>query len=190
MTDEIQVALCESDPGKRGYFMTTFSRTRFWPMDPRAEDMNIVDVAHHLAQQARFNGALDRFYSVAEHCVLGSYLVPQEYAFDFLMHDAAEAWLGDMIRPMKNFTQLGDLYKAIEVNVERVVKRKWGLADITPAPVKDVDQEMCLIEMTQGRGVKFVTPPRIKLFFWNWSRAEREFMTRFEELNKLRKVSA
>jgi uncharacterized protein len=190
MTDEIQVALCESDPGKRGHFMTTFSRTRFWPMDPRAEDMNIVDVGHHLAQQSRFNGALDYFYSVAEHCVLGSYLVPQEHAFEFLMHDAAEAWLGDLIRPLKNFTGLGDYYKAIEANVERVVKQKWGLAEVTPSVVKDVDQEMCLIEMTQGRSEGLVSKPRINLFFWRWDRAEREFMARFDELSRLRKVTA
>lgn len=116
--------LCGADTG-RGFNQTTGSGKPFWSMDPRPEDVRIEDIAAHLSRICRFGGALkdsvtlceDEFphggagisakieiYSVAQHSVLVSYNVPPEYALEGLLHDAAEAYIGDMIKPIK--TQL------------------------------------------------------------------------------------
>ncbi len=183
--------MCEVEPGVRGHYMQTYTCQQFFPMDPRAEDINIPDIAHHLAMQCRFNGATKDFYSVAEHCVIGSYLVPPEDAFEFLMHDAAEAYLGDLIRPMKNHSILGDEYKRIEALVEQQVKIVFDLSPETPNTVKRVDQALCMIELAQA----FEVPRGLdadlddigvesipKLHFWSWYQAESAFLKRFEEL--------
>jgi hypothetical protein len=183
--------ICEKAPGDRGHYMRTFSGRQFWPMDPKAEDMSIRDVAHHLSLQCRFNGATKDFYSVAEHCVIGSYLVPPEDAFEFLMHDAAEAWLGDLIRPMKNHSILGHEYKRIEAMVEAQVRERWGLADEMPASVKRVDQALCVVELAQAfeiprRGSEDLDslsmPELPTLRFWPWHMAESMFLRRFAVL--------
>ena len=176
-------ASSEAEPS-RGPYMRMYSGLRFWPFSPRTEDMCIEDVAHHLAMQVRFNGAVKDHYSVAEHCVIGSYLVRPEDAFEFLMHDAAEAWLGDLIRPLKHDTVLGDEYKKIEESVERQVRQKWGLNEITPSNVKRVDDIMCELEKKQVYRwceVYYRTPP-VRLQFWSWREAEWKFLARFYEL--------
>lgn len=196
MKENSAVMICETEPGNRGHYMRTYSGRQFWPMDPKAEEIDIEDIAHHLAMQCRFNGATKSFYSVAEHCVIGSYLVPPEDAFEFLMHDAAEAYLGDLIRPMKNHSILGDEYKRIEAMAEKQVKIRFGLADEMPQTVKRVDTALCVIELAQGfhvprRGdgdLESLQMEKIPtLLFWPWYQAESAFLDRFEELSSSRK---
>lgn len=74
--------------------------------DPRT--ICIEDIAHHLSTQTRYNGAIKRFYSVAEHCCLVHDLLlsrdsvhDQSLRLPALMHDAAEAYLGDVVAPLK-----------------------------------------------------------------------------------------
>ena len=64
--------------------------------------MSIEDIAHGLAFQCRFNGQTGTFYSVAQHSLMVMSLVPEELQFAALLHDAAEAYLGDMVKPLKN----------------------------------------------------------------------------------------
>lgn len=183
-------SVCELDPGLRGHWMTTYTGRKFYPLHPKSEDMDILDVAHHLSMQCRYNGACHSFYSVAEHCVIGSYLVPQELAFDFLMHDAPEAWLGDFIRPIKHGTDMGKLYEQLESEVWDEVARKWGCK---PHPtIKTIDGEMCLVEMRQ-LFTKFPEPdlldftvhPDVKLKLYSPELAEIAFLLRFEQLGGL-----
>ena len=90
----------------RGYKITTYSGKPFFPMDPRPEEIRIEDIAHSLSMQCRFNGHTKWFYSVAQHCsIMAEAMMSDgyaEYAFEALMHDAAEAYIGDLIRPVKD----------------------------------------------------------------------------------------
>lgn len=88
-------------PRSDGEWIQTYTGRQFWPLDPRPEDVCIEDIAHALALKCRFTGHTKVFYSVAEHCVRMSHIVPAELAMAALLHDAAEAYLPDVARPVK-----------------------------------------------------------------------------------------
>src|SRR5205085_1920126 len=97
--------------------------TRFWPEDPSPRDVDIRDIAHGLARINRFNGRIKYdHYSVAQHSVLVSRLLPPPYKLFGLLHDAGEAYLGDLITPVKRLFR--EFYDAVEDRVMRSVARK------------------------------------------------------------------
>lgn len=86
---------------RKGDWFLTFTGLQFWPLDPRPEEVCIRDIAHHLAHICRFNGACRVHYSVAQHSVMVADLLPDELKLWGLLHDATEAYVGDMVRPLK-----------------------------------------------------------------------------------------
>lgn len=92
---------------RKGDWMETAFGTKFFPLDPRPEEVHLADIAAHLARINRYNGAAKlEQYSVAEHSVLLSGWLYREYgcpllAYQGLFHDAPEAYIGDMVRPLK-----------------------------------------------------------------------------------------
>lgn len=84
-----------------GHWITTYTGKKFHFLDPQPEEIDIVDIAHHLSLVCRFAGACREFYSVAEHSMRMAEIVPQEYRLHTLLHDASEAYLPDLPRPEK-----------------------------------------------------------------------------------------
>lgn len=87
-------------------WIQTRTGRRFYPLDPRPEDVDLIDIAHALARQCRFSGHTSRFYSVAEHSVRVAMWVYERthdpaLAMLGLLHDASEAYLVDLPRPLK-----------------------------------------------------------------------------------------
>lgn len=82
-------------------WILTWTRKKLYPLNPKTGSVDIADVAHHLANICRFTGATSQHYSVAQHCVLCARQVRPATALHALLHDSAEAYLGDWPRPWK-----------------------------------------------------------------------------------------
>jgi hypothetical protein len=176
----------------RGNWMQTQSGRRFYPMDARPEDVDPGDIAHALAMLCRYNGHVDRFYSVAEHCVLMSYAVPTEHALWALLHDAAEAYVGDMVRPLK---QHMPTYRAAEDRVLIAIAQRFHLtrhatdAPGMPREVKMVDARILLDERNalmantqHAWDVDDLQPLGVTIEGWQPERAKGEYLLRLRDL--------
>lgn len=112
---------------------------RFYPLAPRIEDIHIQDIAHALSQVNRYVGQTTFPYSVAQHSVYVSRMVPAHLALVGLLHDASEAYLSDISRDVK---MLMPEYKEWEANLERMIAQRFDLPYPWPAEVKEADTEI------------------------------------------------
>lgn len=128
MTDTTIAATTPADGGwQRGDWMQTFRGRQFYPLSPRPQDVDPLDIAHALSMLCRYNGQVDRFYSVAEHCWLMSQVMPTpELALEALLHDASEAYCGDMVRPLKHTDEMKP-YRDAEDAVMLAIADRFGL---------------------------------------------------------------
>lgn len=106
---------------------------------PGEYDYDVEEIAHALSNLCRYTGHTNRFYSVAEHSVLVSRLVPVELSLCGLLHDASEAFLGDVSSPLKRL--LPD-YKRIEENVEEAIAAHFQIPYPYPEEVHEADKRM------------------------------------------------
>lgn len=109
---------------------------------PKPEDVVLDDIAHHLAHINRYTGATIIPYSVLQHSLFVSFLVPEEAAYEALLHDAHEAYYGDVSSPMKS---LLPEYKELEKAGQAVVLEVFGIKSIPPI-VKEIDTEIRVLE--------------------------------------------
>lgn len=151
------------------WMMTYPSRRVVSLKDPRASDIDIEDICHALSMQCRFGGHCSDFYSVAQHSVHVAQLVQaiirdEGYNFDDdrtleamrlgLMHDAHEAYIGDMIRPMKS--AVGNRYHLLEGKFMACVQQRFGLYgedEELVGIVKQADVEMLALEAKLLQGI-------------------------------------
>lgn len=152
------------------------------------------DIAQALSRIPRFNGHTRQFYSVAQHCVLASQLVPAEDALAALLHDATEAYIGDMISPLK---ALLPAYRLIEQRVWVAIAKRFGVDTVMPNSVKQADLQLLATERRDLlpespqewpclEGVEPLTDP---IEPWSPQLAEMAWGLRLEELTAQREVT-
>jgi len=112
---------------KNGPWLQTASGRAFHPLAPSEDEIVLSDIALALSRICRYGGHPREFYSVAEHSIRCAEIVPDEHRLAALLHDASEAYLGDMIRPLKMISELGRTYGQIERRVQETINRKFGL---------------------------------------------------------------
>lgn len=105
-------------------------------LHPDPDQIDIEDIAAGLGYQPRFTGQMSEFYSLADHSILVSFLVPPELALQGLLHDAAEAYVNDIPRPVKPL--LRD-YKPIEEAIGQAIMVRYGMSLPLAKEVKDAD---------------------------------------------------
>lgn len=150
--------------------------------------INPQEIAHALGNICRYNGHVNDFYSVAQHCVLVSRLVPRDLAMEGLMHDAAEAYVGDMVRPLKDL--VGDAYRHIEESVEVAIAGRFGLEHPWPPEVKTADVIVFHTEVRDLTPQSYrypheesgLRPMAHKIIPWSPQVAAKEWLKRYLEL--------
>lgn len=170
-------------------WIQTVSGGKFHLLAPTPEEVNLDDITWSLSMQCRYVGHVDRHYSVAEHSWLLSYAVAPEHALHALMHDATEAYVGDMSGPLK---LLLPAYKEIENKIWDAIAQKFGITPELPAEVKDADARILLNErvalMPNTRypwgSVEHLEPLPgwITPEGWNQQQARERFIDRYLEL--------
>lgn len=144
-------------------WIQTFTGKQFFPLSPSLETIDVRDIAHSLSLQCRYNGHCRVFYSVADHSLRVARIVSPDHALWGLLHDAAEAYLTDLPRPIK-LAVVG--YDRLEDAVLQVIARRFELGWPMPEEVRRADDVMLATEMRDLLG----PPPEP----WPLSAAPRE----------------
>lgn len=168
-------------------WIQTYSGRRFNPTNPYVDAIVIQDIAHALSNQCRFSGHVKKFYSVAQHCVLVSYICEHQDALWGLLHDASEAYLVDVPSPMKRSGKI-DGYLEFEKNMQRAICQRFGLPEQEPPSVKKADKQLLsteardLLNKIRTDWVKPCDPLPFKIEPLSPEDAKDLFMKRFFEL--------
>lgn len=167
--------------------MQTYTGRAFYPMAPEVEDIDPADIAHALSLLCRYGGHVQVFYSVAEHCVLMSEAVSPENELWALLHDATEAYMGDLIRPLKHSMPA---YRVAEDRLMAVICDRFGIGHDCPAEVRAADNRI----LRDERAALMKAPPLpwssiqdvpalgVVISGWKPAYAERRYLDRLAEL--------
>jgi hypothetical protein len=126
---------------RKGDWIQTYRGHRFYPLDPRVEEIDPRDIAHALAHQVRFSGHVRGHYSVLEHSLRVAELVSPENKLYALLHDASEAYLKDVPRPLKQLPEFA-FYREAEAELMRAVEQRFRLSPGMPEEVDRADKAM------------------------------------------------
>ena len=171
-------------------YIETISGTAFHFLDPQPDEIFVGDIAWSLSNQCRYTGHVTDFYSVAEHCVLlydyakKHNLGDKKFLRTLLMHDASEAYLTDIARPIK--AHIPD-YKKLEVRIEQAVADKYDLIYPYPQLVRDLDTRILMDEREQVMNPSdnvwgvVAEPLGVPISYLNPLEARSEYMQRFHE---------
>lgn len=172
----------------------TYTNITMYPLAPRESDFKIEDIAHALSLMTRANGHFISFYSVAQHCINCS-LEGEERGYDhrlnlaLLLHDASEAYLSDLTRPVKS--SLED-YSEIERQLQGVLFRALGVGALSLEDEKlisVIDDDMLYYEfegLHVGGGFdrEYHLQGRYSLAFCDMKEVEETYLERYYELQK------
>lgn len=168
-------------------WILTASGRHFDFADPQPHQIEILDIAQALSNECRYAGHTKVFYSVAQHSVMVSRIVPREHALEGLLHDAAEAYAKDIPSPLKAL--LAD-YRDVEDRVDAAIRERFGLPPSCSDVVKRADLVMLATERrdlmpqdsTPWEILRDIQPHPRKLVAMHPARAQASFLRRWVEL--------
>jgi uncharacterized protein len=181
-------------PPAPGPYLQTVSGRWVNPFEPDPAQLEPGDIARALANQCRFGGHSRVFYSVAQHSVIVSLLVEErggdvEDAFAALMHDAGEAYLGDMPHPLKHRSPLGAAFREAEAHLEQAIRDRFEIKADVPE-IKRADRALLATERRAFSAERWywpeldaVEPLDMELTAWSPDQAAAEFEKRYAELS-------
>jgi len=175
-------------------FIETYTGRAFWPLHPTEDALSVIDIAHALSNQCRYSGHVQFFYSVAQHCCLLAAWLSNHggSALDclqILMHDAPEAYLVDIPRPVKQYMPQ---YRVWDHAINDVIREWMGWKDLPMLPIQDeldsrviVDERAQLMDKarTNDWGHK-LQPLGIEITPWTPAEAEKQFLMMYAAYSK------
>lgn len=197
-----------ADPEGRGAWMMTYSGVKFYPLAPRHEDIKIEDIAVGLSRVNRYGGQTVKPYSVAEHSIIVSELATRfaisnrwsaadvrNISLLGLLHDADEAYIGDMPRPLKHEPSMCmDKYREVGKRLTKVILEAFGVepTEVATNVIEAIDKRLVLDEVSQVMRLpeEFMArhsdlkPTRARLRCLPPSRARSAFLAEFRLLRE------
>lgn len=174
-------------PERVGTWLQTYTGKAFWPLDPRPEDICIEDIAYSLAGYRRFGAHAKPRITVGQHSLHVSNLSDPQDALAGLLHDASEAYLGDMTRPVKMLEAMAP-YRKIEKRVQEAIFERFGLEPVLPPSVRRADEialatekRDCMSEAPHDWELTAEPNPE-RIMLLDEERVERAFLYRFNAL--------
>ncbi len=175
-------------------YILTYTKTKFYPLQPIAADIKIEDIAHSLSLMTRANGHFKHFYSVGQHAI-NCYKEAKARGYServqlgCLLHDSSESYISDITRPVKR--QLTE-YFPIEEKLQRLIYEKYGLGDLDDDEeqhIKDVDDALLYFEFIELMGIPvFDTRPETYMEHdftkRDFANVESEFIYIFNRLTR------
>jgi hypothetical protein len=184
-------------PAEAGYMrpdILTFSGHYFDFINPELSKIEIDDIAHGLSNICRFGGQCREFYSVAQHSVLVSEHCDLPFRYDGLMHDAAEAFIGDIPAPLK---RLLPEYKVIEKRVEDVIAKRFRVSNPLHAHIKHMDLILLATEQRDLMAphddewgiIANIKPLQQTIHPWTANEAKEQFLKRYSQLLEFHRMT-
>jgi len=170
-------------------WILTYTGKHFYPLSPRIDEIDILDIAHGLSNICRFTGACREFYSVAQHSVHASFAVPPPLELAALLHDASEAYLCDVSRPVK-YAESMAAYRHAEQHLMTCIGYRFGIPTFDIPSIHEIDNRLLATErrdlMNCGEELDDwqlrVQPLPLRIVGWAPPKAEAYFLSRFEHL--------
>jgi hypothetical protein len=171
--------------GCPGSWIKTFTGKRFDVLNPDPDQICIEDIAHALSNQCRYGGHSRKFYSVAEHSIYVAMMCSWYNKLAGLLHDASEAYLVDIPRPIKHNPYLAG-YRELEAKVQDAISLKFNA--IGTPDIKRFDNEVLRYEiyqlMNDPEDYGLENPhTEIVLPCWSPTEAKEKFLERFKKLS-------
>lgn len=181
-----------SDSARAGIGIEMSNGERFTILAPKPEMVDPEVIAHSLSKLCRFTGHCQRYYSVAQHCVHVSRLVPPAHALEGLLHDASEAYIGDVSRPLKAILDVlaPGILTQIEDRIHRVIAKRFGTRFPHPSSVKYADnvalatEKRDLMVATSATWFDLPVPDERIIRPLGPKAAETAWLSRFQELTE------
>jgi len=148
----------------RGRLIKTYSGHYIDVFDPKEEHINIIDIAHALSHTPRWQGHTQNFYSVAQHSIWCAHRAEDNHCLEALLHDATEAYIGDMPSPIKKY--LPD-YQKLEKVLDTKIREVFGLPAEMSEEVKQIDRDALNFEWNKRSSdeLTYRSPAQVKDYF-------------------------
>jgi hypothetical protein len=178
---------------KAATFIETYTGRAFWPLEPTMDALSVIDIAHALSNQCRYSGHVQFFYSVAQHCcLLAAWLSAHGGSaldcLQILMHDAPEAYLVDIPRPVKQYMPQ---YRVWDHGINDVIREWMGWKDLPMLAIQDeldsrviVDERAALMSRSGLDWGHHLEPVGIRIEPWGPHQAEKQFLMQYAAYSK------
>ena len=170
----------------------TYTKVQMSPIEPKPQDIIIRDIAHSLSYMCRANGHIKNFFSVAQHCINCSLEarargLSERIQLALLLHDASEAYISDIIRPVKHNL---DKYLEIESTLQKTIYDAFGLSDLNEDElhiIDEIDNTMLQHEFINLADTKIFADDMAVSYnhcfdFRDFSEVEEEYLSIFNSL--------
>jgi hypothetical protein len=194
VTQADDVRILKTDTAyKAATFIETYTGRAFWPLKPTPDALSVIDIAHALSNQCRYSGHVQFFYSVAQHCcLLADWLANHGGSpldcLQILMHDAPEAYLVDVPRPVKQYMPQ---YRVWDHEINDVIREWMGWKDLPMLPIQDeldsriiVDERAALMSRSGLDWGHHLEPVGVEIVPWSPEEAEKNFLMQYAAYSK------